>query len=103
MLAGFVVLLAGVSGEWFEKDAAVFDLHGRADVDLDADEAFELAVGGVVVDDLGHDVAVEDVDEDVAADDEVVLVPVVGVDEGFEFVGGAEVGDDGGCRWRRRG
>ena len=27
----------------------------------------------------------------------VVLVPVVGVDEGFEFVGGAEVGDDGGA------
>ena len=59
-------------------------------MDLDADETVEFAIGGVVVDDLGHDVTVEDVDEEVAADDEMVLVPVVGADEGFEFVGGAE-------------
>jgi hypothetical protein len=65
-------------------------------VDLDADEAFEFVVGRVLVDDLGHDVAVEDVDEQVAANDELVLVPVVRVDEGFEVVWGAEVGDDGG-------
>jgi hypothetical protein len=64
-------------------------------VDLDADEALELAVWGVVVDDLGHDVAVEDVDQQVAADDEVVPVPVVGMDEGLEVVRGAEGGDDG--------
>jgi hypothetical protein len=64
-----------VLGRWFvqegfEEDAAVFDFHGWADVDLDADEAFEFSIGGVVVDDLGHDVTVEDVDEQVAADDE---------------------------------
>ncbi len=59
-------------------------------------EACELAVGCVVVDDLGHDVSVEYVDEQVAANDEVVLVTVVGANEGFEVVGGAEVGDDGG-------
>ena len=39
--------------------------------------------------------AIEDVDEYVAADDEVVLVPIVGVDESFEFVWRAEAGDGG--------
>jgi hypothetical protein len=80
--------MAGVgSREGFEEDAAVLDLHRWADVDLDANETFQFAVGSVVVDDLGHDVAVENVYEQVAADDEVVLVPVVGVDKGFEVVG----------------
>ena len=66
-------------------------------MDLDTDETFKSSVGGIVVDDLAHNVVVEDVDQEISADDEVVLIPVVGVDEGFQFVGGAEVGDDSGA------
>ena len=70
----------------FEEDAAVFDLHGWAHVDLDSDETLEFAIDGIVVDDFRHDVTVEDMDQEVATDDEMVLVPVVRADEGFEFV-----------------
>jgi len=79
-----------------EENAAVFDLHGWTYVDLNSDETLEFAIDGVVVDDLRHDVTVEDMNQEIAADDEVVLVPVIRVNEGFEFVGGAQIGDDRG-------
>ena len=57
--------------ELLQAEVAVLDLHGWADVDLDSDGALGGVAGGVwiVVDDDTHDVAVDCVDEGVAADD----------------------------------
>lgn len=61
---------------------------------LYSDEPFELAVGRIVVDDFAHDMPIEDVDKHVATNDQVILVPIVGLDESLEIVGAAEASDD---------
>src|ERR1035438_8587460 len=42
-----------------QSDIARFDLHGRSPVNLYADQAFELAPGGIVVDQHAGDAAIE--------------------------------------------
>ena len=76
-------------------DVLELDLHRRADVDLEAEQALQCAPLRVVVDEDRGDVAVDDVDDRVAARDEVDRVPVAGLDERLQLVGGAfEIAND---------
>ena len=53
---------------------------------LDADEALRFAAGLIVVDELAHDAAVNELDQYVAARDDVHVVPVFGLDEAFQLI-----------------
>ncbi len=81
--------------EGFEVDVADEDA-GWGAFELDTDLAGEIVGGvGIVVDEDGHEVAVDEVEEDAAAGDDFVLVPVVGADvaaEGFAVFEGADEG-----------
>src|SRR5262245_1102458 len=59
----------------FQPDVAELGLHRLADVQLEADEAAQLPVLRVVVDDDAADRAVEDLHDRGAARDDVHLVP----------------------------
>ena len=62
------------------------DLHGVSGaVKLDADEPVHLAAGLVVIDELAHDAAVDQLDDGIAAGDDVDVVPVFDLDEGLEL------------------
>src|SRR4029453_9536074 len=61
-----------------EADVPVLDLHRWHDMDLHADQAIGRTVRRIGVDAHGHEAAVEDVCQDVAAGDDVDGVPVVG-------------------------
>src|SRR5262245_11219625 len=79
----------------FQPDVAELGLHRLADVQLEAEQAAELPVLGVVVDDDARDRAVEDLHDRVAAGDDVDLVPVVDLDQRLELVGALlQVADD---------
>src|SRR4051794_30274720 len=78
------VISAWSLSQSFEAEIAVFDLHRWADVHLHAEETVVAAAARVVVDHHAHDVAVENVDQAVAARDQVNLIPVVFLDEGLE-------------------
>ena len=56
----------------------VFHFHRRPYVHLHADQALEGAVRLVVVDHGAHQVAVQNVNEHVAAHDQVVRIPIGG-------------------------
>ena len=86
-------LLVVLRLELFEEDVFEFDLHGRAHVELEAQEALHGAALGVFVDDHAHDAAVDDVGDDDASGDDVDLVPVSDFDHGFEFIGRAGASD----------
>src|SRR5947208_2974052 len=77
------VFLAWSVSQLFQAEIAEFDLHRRADVHLHAEETVVAAAVRVVVDDYAHDVAVENVDQGVAARDQVNLVPIVLLNEGL--------------------
>ena len=53
-------MLAGSAraGKCFQSDIPVFNLHGRSNVNLDADHAFGCPVRGIVVDGHAHDLPV---------------------------------------------
>ena len=57
---------------FLQPEIPVLHLHRRADVHLHADQALGHAMGRVVIDHAAHQVAVEDVDQHVAANDQVV-------------------------------
>src|SRR5688572_19210512 len=65
----------------FDSDVSHFDLHGRPDVRLYADQAFHLAIGGVVIDQHAHHLAIEDLDQSIAARDQVECIPIALFDE----------------------
>ena len=69
----------------FKPNVAVLDLHRRADVDLDAEQAFHPPQLRIIVDHLAHHSAVQHVDEDVAARDDVDIVPLVALRERLKF------------------
>src|SRR5262245_21754383 len=67
-----------------KPNLACFDLHpGRRDVELDADEAVQLAASLVIIDDGAHDAPVDELDNAVPARDDVNIVPVVILDDGL--------------------
>src|ERR1035438_3289341 len=75
---------------------AGFDLHGRSFVNLDADEAGEFAPGGIVVDQHAGDTAVEQLDDGVAAGDEVEVIPVLAFDQLLQLLAIADGADERG-------
>src|ERR1039457_5591521 len=75
---------------------AGFDLHGRALVKLDADEAGGVAPGGIVVDQHAGDTAVEQLDDGVAAGDEVKIVPILALDQLLQLLAIAHRADERG-------
>ncbi len=90
---------AGFMGDWrksFEQEMSVFDFHGWADVDLHADQAGDGACCGIFIDDDAHDLAVDQVSEDIASDDEMDLIPVIAVEKLRQRVFFSRLGDDRG-------
>src|SRR5471032_1616554 len=77
-----------------KPEIPILNLHRRADVNLHADKPVEAPVFRVVVYDDAHHVAVEDVREIVAADDDVKFIPAIVIDEGLERLRVAERTDD---------
>jgi hypothetical protein len=75
---------------------AVFDFHGRADVDLHADQSGGSACCGILIDDDAHDLSVDEVSEDITSDDEVDLVPVIATEKLRQRVFSSGLGDDRG-------
>src|SRR5260370_23803893 len=65
-------------------------LQVSATFNLKRDEPFGLGVPGIGIDEDGHDVSVDDVDECVAVGDDLILVPLAGLDEGLEVVGASQ-------------
>src|SRR5476649_2701958 len=86
--------LIPAAGNCLKPEIPILDLHRRADVNLHADEPVEAPVFRVVVYYDAHHVAVEDVREIVAADDDVKFIPAVVIDEGLERLRVAERTDD---------
>lgn len=78
--------LGGVEGdEWvfgqgFEVEGFDFDAVGVAFVELDGEQAFERAFVGVVVDELGGGLAVDEVLEAVPLGEDNVFVPLADID-----------------------
>ena len=50
---------------------------------LNADEAVHFASGLIVVDELAHYMAVDELDQDVASGNDVYVVPIFQLDESF--------------------
>jgi hypothetical protein len=75
---------------------AVLDFHGRSDVDLHADQSGGGACRGIVVHDNAHDLAVDQVSQNIASDDEVDLVPVIAAEKLGQRVFFSGLGDDRG-------
>src|SRR5471030_34588 len=78
--------MARAGSQIFDANVARFDFHGgRGAVQLDADEALHLAAGLIVVDELAHHMAIDQLDQDIAAGDDVGVVPIIGLDETLQF------------------
>src|SRR5258705_2681433 len=72
--------------EFLDTNIARFDLHGRvSDVQLDTDQPIHLAGGFVVVDDLAHHAPIDELDDRIAAGDDVYIVPVFIFDQVLEL------------------
>ena len=78
--------------EFPETDVAELDLHGRAGVDLQSDDAV-LAGHLVFIDQFAHQVPVDLLDDAVSLGGDVVLVPVAVLDELGQFGRVAEAFD----------
>src|SRR5690606_31718041 len=80
-----------------EPHVLELDPHRRTRVNLDADEPSRVGASrGPIVDGHGHHVAVDDVDQHVAAGNEVEVVPVVDPDVRLERLRVADAADDDG-------
>src|SRR5690606_32718418 len=73
-----------------EPDVLHLDGHRRALVNLQGQHAAFRRAGGVVIDHIDRDPAVDDVGEAVADREDAVLVPVLGLDPGLDVLGLAD-------------
>ena len=81
-------------GKCFQPEVSILDFHRRADVDLHAKQAVKLAVLSILVYHHAHHPAIEEVRQHIAADDEMILVPVVVLDASEQSFRRAEHADD---------
>src|SRR3979411_2752859 len=80
--------------ELLQAEIPELDLHRRADMHLPAELPVHFSIQRIIIDHDAHDVAVEDVRENIAARDDVILVPVPVLDEGEPRLGFPERGYD---------
>lgn len=90
--AGFI----GNAGKCFQEEVSVFDFHGRADVDLHANQSRGWTSCRIFIHDDAHDLAVDQMSEDIASDDEVDLIPVFAAEKLRQRLFVSHVGDDRG-------
>ena len=84
----------GVSLQVPDPDVSQLQFHWRPAMHLKAEQSAHRAVRCVLIHRLSHQRSIENVRENVAAGDDVNLIPFVHLDETFELIRAAKIGND---------